>query len=76
MTRRDLGVAGVAIIGTLALMPRARSQGTEQAVMGSTAVRLLSQRSVVLERPPFQPLSLLCFSRSIVIVTQFDSAGM
>jgi len=38
MTRRDLGVAGVAILGTLALMPRARSQGTEQAVMGSTAV--------------------------------------
>ena len=38
MTRRDLGVAGVAIIGTLALMPRARSQGTEQPVMGSTAV--------------------------------------
>jgi len=38
MTRRDLGVAGVAILGTLALTLRARSQGTEQAVMGSTAV--------------------------------------
>ena len=42
----------------------------------SAAVRLLSQRSVTVERPPLQPRSLLCFSRSMVTVAQFDSAGM
>jgi len=37
---------------------------------------LLSQRSLVAELPPFQPFSLLCFSRSMVTVTQFEQRRM
>src|SRR5438552_2394480 len=44
-------------------------------VTGSTAVRSLSQRSVMVETPPCQPRSLLCFSRSTVTLAQFDITG-